>query len=163
LSLALFWVLVGFLPAAFAQLTDEIILVPLIDINFSGWQKKTGFPKIEKGQDGEKGWIEAQNIYQKGGSTLTAVIAEGGEVSKDLTAIEALPEYDKKEGFRKKITIGGLQGMESYDRGQKKGTLVLNVRNRFGVRLEVGPAENTGVLKDFANKMPLTKLWKLAQ
>jgi hypothetical protein len=154
---------VGFFSAAFAQLTDEIILVPLIDVNFPGWEKKTGYPKVEKSQDGDKGWIEAQNIYQKGGSTLTAVIAEGGDVSKDLAAIMALPEYDQKDGFRKKIVIGGLQGAESFDKGQKKATLVLSVRNRFGVRLEVAPAENTGVLREFANLMPLTKLWRLAQ
>ncbi|MBM4295268.1 MAG: hypothetical protein FJ126_10250 [Deltaproteobacteria bacterium] len=153
----------GFVPASQAQLTDEIVLVPLIDVKFSGWEKKTGFPKIEKGQEGDKGWIEAQNIYQKGGSTLTAVIAEGGDVNKDLAAMRALPEYDNKVGFRKKIVIGGVQGVESYDRGQKKGTLVLNVSNRFGIRLEAAPIENNEVLKDFANKMPLTKIWRLAQ
>lgn len=153
----------GFLPTPRAELTDERYLIPLVDVDIPGWEKKQGFPNIEKGMETDKGWVEAQMSYERAGSSLTAVITEGGNLSKDLAMLDALPEYDNKDGYRKKINIKGFSGVEFYDRSQKKGMVVLNVSNRFGLKVEGTKIDNTDILKDVINKMALHKLWRLAK
>ncbi|MBM4274086.1 MAG: hypothetical protein FJ134_06460 [Deltaproteobacteria bacterium] len=162
-SLVFLWVLWGFVSAPRAQLTDERYLIPLVDIDLPGWEKKKGFPNIEKGTEADKGWVETQMAYERAGSSLTAVITEGGELSKDLATIGALPEYNNQDGYRKKINIKGFSGVEIYDKSQKKGTVVLNIANRFGLKVEGVKIEDNAVLKEFINKMALHKLWRMAQ
>jgi hypothetical protein len=156
-------VLVGWTPPSQAAPLDGKALLPLLNFNPPGWKLKEGLPKVKKGTENDKPWVEAQATFTAGARRLEAAIKAGGNVPQDLAAWEGIEDRDNERGFQRKVTIKGFKALEFYDKQKKRGAVFINVAGQFGVVVGGEGLDNIQAVKEVINKIDLHKLATLAK
>ena len=160
--LALAILLVGLAPASHAKLNDPQELVPFLKIELPGWKLGEGYPQAKRMQDEGRSFLQAEEVFSSGKSTVTVIIKEG-EIAKEVEMFKAFQENDNEKGYCRRIKVQGFKAVELIIKELKNGFLFILVTDNCGVFIKGTEAENTKVLMNLANKMDLPKLAALVK
>lgn len=126
-----------------------------------GWLKQTDL----KGERVNAGFVKFASAEAKYGSDDKYVeikIVDNAFAAK-LGSLEVFGiEIDKTsdEGYERTTTIQGYKAFEQYDRNEKSGSILVNIRNRFLVTVE-GEGVDASTLSSAVEKLNLKKLESL--
>ena len=105
--------------------------------------------------------ISATGSYSKGDASLTLTIAVGGMLGKTGGLMGMAAMFGgMNAGGGKTVRVQGYSGNQEFDKGEKTGTLTLQVGDKITVMVEGDDIESADLLKELAEKIDLTKLQK---
>lgn len=105
--------------------------------------------------------ISATGSYTKGDASFNLTIAVGGVLGKSGGLMGMAAMFGgMNAGGGKTVRVQGYSGNQEYDKGEKTGTLTLQVGDKITVVVEGTDIDNADLLKQLAEKLDLTKLQK---
>jgi len=105
--------------------------------------------------------IAATGDYSKGDASFKLTISVGGVLGQagGLMGMAAM-FGGMNAGGGKTIRVLGYSGTQEYDKGEKTGTLTIQVGDKITVMVEGDEIDNADLLKSLAEKVDLAKLEK---
>ena len=160
--LALAVLLVGLAPASHAKLNNPQELVPFLKIELPGWKLAEGYPQVKRVQDEGRSFVQAEDVFSSGKSTINVFIKEG-EIAKEVAMFKLFQENENEKGYCRLTTVQGFKAVEQVIKEPKYAFLFILVTENCGVFIKATESENTMVLKGLANKIDLQKLAALVK
>ncbi|MBW6513496.1 MAG: hypothetical protein K0B87_01935 [Candidatus Syntrophosphaera sp.] len=104
--------------------------------------------------------IIANASYSKDDMDIDLSITVGGVLGQTGGLMGMAKMFGGMGGSGKTIRVGGYTGNQDYDKGNKSGTLTIQVGNNITVMVEGDDIEDPEILKTFAELIDLAKLEK---
>jgi hypothetical protein len=153
----LLFVFVFLMIAVMANAADYKVWMPLLPEELGGL-KRSGEPEGMNMEMNGKMWSSLHQEYSADNPERAAsVTILGGKDAPGMEGFQAMSsmKMETEDQIIKTIKVSGYNGVFNLEKGEKRGTLMISLRQDLMVILETSPTEDETEIVKLAEQLPL--------